>query len=62
MKQIKEIRTYKTFNELYQDFIKSTDNEDTDRLKSVIYIEINDRGLIEENNILFIYEEHGLLD
>lgn len=62
MKQIKEIRTYKTFKELYQDFIKSTDNEDTDRLKSVIYMEINDKGLIEENNILFIYDEHGLLD
>jgi hypothetical protein len=62
MKQIEEIRTYKTFNELYQDFIKSTNCEHSDGLKSVIYMEINDKGLIEENNILFIYDALGLLD
>lgn len=62
MKQIKEIRTYKTFNLLYYEFIKSTKNKDTDTLKSLIYNEIKHKGLIEENGILFIYDEYGLLD
>lgn len=63
MKQIKEIRTHKTFNELYQDFIITTNTkEDIDFNKSTIYNEIKHKGLIEENEILFIYDELGLLD
>ena len=62
MEQIKEIRTYRTFNELYQDFIKSTNYIHSDRIKSIIHNEVMQKALIKENNILFIYDEHGLLD
>ena len=62
MKTIKEIRTYRTFNELYKDFIKSTNCEHSDGLKSVIYMEVQQKGLIEKDSLLFIYDEHGLLD
>ena len=62
MQQIKEIRTYNTFNELYQDFIKSTNYIHSDRIKSIIHNEVMQKALIKENNILFIYDEHGLLD
>ena len=62
MKQIKEIRTYRTFNELYQDFIKSTNCEHSDGLKSTIYMEVEQKGLIVKDSLLFIYDEHGLLD
>ena len=62
MKQIKEIRTYKTFNELYQDFLITTNTSNTDFNKSTIYNEIKNKGLIEENEILFIYDKYGLLD
>ena len=62
MKQIKEIRTYRTFMELYQDFIKSTCNDHSDGLKSIIYNEIKDKALTQSAGILFIYDEHGLLD
>ena len=62
MKTIKEIRTYKTFNELYQDFIKSTNCEHSDGLRSVIYMEVEQKGLIEKDSVLFIYDQHGLLD
>ena len=62
MKQIKEIRTYKTFNELYQDFLITTNTSNTDFNKSTIYNEIKNKGLIEENEILFIYDEYGLID
>ena len=62
MKNIKEIRTYKTFNDLYKDFINSTDNEDTDMNKSIILKEIKNNGLFEENEILYILDEFELLN
>jgi hypothetical protein len=62
MKNIKEIRTYKTFMELYNNFLKSTDNEHTDGLKSVIYMEVEQKGLIECKSILFILDEFELLN
>lgn len=62
MKTIKEIRIYRTFNELYQDFIKSTNCEHSDGLRSVIYMEVQQKGLIEKDSLLFIYDEYGLLD
>jgi hypothetical protein len=62
MKHIKEIRTFTTFNELYKDFINTLNVEDTDTNRSVIYKEIESKGLIEDNNILFIYDEFNLLN
>jgi len=62
MKKIKEIRTYKTFNELYQNFIESTNCEHSDGLRSVIYMEVQQKGLIEKDSLLFIYDEYGLLN
>jgi hypothetical protein len=61
MKHIKEIRTYNTFNELYKDFINTFNTEDTDTNKSIIYKEIESKGLIEDNSILFIHDEFNLL-
>jgi hypothetical protein len=61
MKHIKEIRTFTTFNELYKDFINTLNVEDTDFNKSIIYREIESKGLIEDNSILFIHDEFNLL-
>ena len=51
MEHIKEIRTYNTFNKLYQDFIKSTNYIHSDRIKSIIHNEVMQKALIKENNI-----------
>ena len=58
MKQITEIRTYRTFNEIYQDFIKSTNREHSDELRSTICMEVQRRGFLEGNSILFIYDAY----
>lgn len=62
MKIITEIKKYKTFMELYNDFIKINNCVHTDSLKSVIYSEIKDKGMIEENGLVFIHDTLNLLD
>jgi hypothetical protein len=61
MKTITEIKTFDNVQNLINEVLRSSNQENSDFNKSTYLKQLSNYGMIEFNNVLFIYDKFNLL-